>query len=44
MDFRYTPRQADLKARAAAYTALLIPYEQQAEEAGDRCPPKPSAS
>lgn len=44
MDFRYTPEQADLKARAAAYTRLLMRYEDQSEEAGGRCPPTPSAS
>lgn len=38
MDFRYTPRQADLKARAAAYTELLFRYEDQAEEAGGPLP------
>ncbi|MET7801490.1 acyl-CoA dehydrogenase family protein [Streptomyces decoyicus] len=38
MDFRYTPRQADLKASAATYTELLFRYEDQAEEAGGPLP------
>ncbi|KJY40343.1 acyl-CoA dehydrogenase, partial [Streptomyces sp. NRRL S-444] len=38
MDFRYTPEQADLKARAAAYTRLLMRYEDQSEEAGGPLP------
>ncbi|KOU23360.1 acyl-CoA dehydrogenase [Streptomyces sp. WM6372] len=41
MDFRYTPEQADLKARAAAYARLLMRYEDQSEEAGG---PLPSAT
>ncbi|MFE2147406.1 acyl-CoA dehydrogenase family protein [Streptomyces sp. NPDC059456] len=41
MDFRYTPEQADLKARAAAYTRLLMRYEDRSEEAGG---PLPSAT
>ncbi|MER7956730.1 acyl-CoA dehydrogenase family protein [Streptomyces sp. NPDC096030] len=38
MDFRYTPEQADLKGRAAAYARLLMRYEDQAEEAGGPLP------
>ncbi|MEU9145490.1 acyl-CoA dehydrogenase family protein [Streptomyces sp. NPDC048349] len=38
MDFRYTPEQADLKARAAAYAQLLTGYEDQSEEAGGPLP------
>ncbi|MGE7384374.1 acyl-CoA dehydrogenase family protein [Streptomyces sp. NPDC004126] len=38
MDFRYTPEQAGLKARAAAYAKLLMRYEDQAEEAGGPLP------
>lgn len=38
MDFRYTPHQAGLKARAAAYTELLMRYENQSEEAGGPLP------
>ncbi|WP_031153861.1 acyl-CoA dehydrogenase family protein [Streptomyces xanthophaeus] len=38
MDFRYTPEQAALKARAAAYTRLLMSYEDQSEEAGGPLP------
>ncbi|MFJ3876343.1 acyl-CoA dehydrogenase family protein [Streptomyces sp. NPDC090077] len=38
MDFRYTPEQAELKARAAAYARLLMGYEDQAEEAGGPLP------
>ncbi|WP_234437875.1 acyl-CoA dehydrogenase family protein [Streptomyces sp. WM6368] len=38
MDFRYTPEQADLKARAAAYARLLMQYEDRSEEAGGPLP------
>lgn len=38
MDFRYTPEQADLKARAAAYARLLMTYEDRSEEAGGPLP------
>ncbi|MFD4143202.1 acyl-CoA dehydrogenase family protein [Streptomyces sp. NBC_00390] len=38
MDFRYTPEQADLKRRAAAYSRLLMGYEEQSEEAGGPLP------
>ncbi|MEV5972216.1 acyl-CoA dehydrogenase family protein [Streptomyces sp. NPDC051921] len=38
MDFRYTPEQTELKARAAAYTRLLMRYEEQSEEAGGPLP------
>ncbi|MBF9069404.1 acyl-CoA dehydrogenase family protein [Streptacidiphilus fuscans] len=38
MDFRYTPEQADLKRRAAAYTRLLMQYEDQSEQAGGPLP------
>ena len=38
MDFRYTPEQADLKARAGAYARLLMRYEDQSEEAGGPLP------
>lgn len=38
MDFRYTPEQAGLKARAAAYAHLLMGYEDQSEEAGGPLP------
>lgn len=38
MDFRYTPEQAALKSRAAAYTRLLMAYENQSEEAGGPLP------
>ncbi|WP_327327675.1 acyl-CoA dehydrogenase family protein [Streptomyces sp. NBC_01210] len=38
MDFCYTPEQADLKARAAAYARLLMQYENQSEEAGGPLP------
>ncbi|MFF0558521.1 acyl-CoA dehydrogenase family protein [Streptomyces sp. NPDC004266] len=38
MDFRYTPEQTELKARAAACTRLLMRYEEQSEEAGGPLP------
>lgn len=38
MDFRYTPEQADLKARAAGYARLLMGYEDRSEEAGGPLP------
>ncbi|MEZ0089234.1 acyl-CoA dehydrogenase family protein [Streptacidiphilus sp. EB129] len=38
MDFRYTPEQADLKRRAAAYSQLLMRYEDQSEQAGGPLP------
>lgn len=38
MEFRYTPEQADLKARAAAYSRLLMTYEDRSEEAGGPLP------
>ncbi|OEU86774.1 acyl-CoA dehydrogenase [Streptomyces abyssalis] len=38
MDFRYTPEQADLKARAAAYSQRLMQYENESEEAGGPLP------
>ncbi|MEU0368969.1 acyl-CoA dehydrogenase family protein, partial [Streptomyces sp. NPDC006283] len=38
MDFRYTPQQADLKARAAAYSQRLMEYENASEEAGGPLP------
>ncbi|WP_328972250.1 acyl-CoA dehydrogenase family protein [Streptomyces sp. NBC_00239] len=38
VDFRYTPEQAALKARAADYTRLLMRYEDQSEEAGGPLP------
>ncbi|NUL34742.1 acyl-CoA dehydrogenase, partial [Streptomyces lunaelactis] len=38
MDFRYTPDQADLKARSAAYARLLMQYEDQSEQAGGPLP------
>src|SRR5215467_2835576 len=38
MDFRYTAGQADLKRRAAAYTALLQRYEDVSEQAGGPLP------
>ncbi|MFI7241741.1 acyl-CoA dehydrogenase family protein [Streptomyces qinglanensis] len=38
MDFRYTPEQAELKARAAAYSQRLMRYENESEEAGGPLP------
>ena len=38
MDFAYTPAQQELKARAAAYAALLMDYEDEAERAGGPLP------
>ncbi|MFF7202305.1 acyl-CoA dehydrogenase family protein [Streptomyces sp. NPDC008141] len=38
MEFRYTPEQADLKARSAAYSRLLMQYEDQSEQAGGPLP------
>lgn len=38
MDFRYTAAQADLKRRAAAYTALLQSHEDASEQAGGPLP------
>ncbi|MFJ8074237.1 acyl-CoA dehydrogenase family protein [Streptomyces sp. NPDC096176] len=38
MDFRYSPQQADLKARAAAYSQRLMEYENESEEAGGPLP------
>ena len=34
MDISYTPAQAELRARAAAYTELLYPYEVEVELSG----------
>jgi acyl-CoA dehydrogenase len=38
MEFRYTAAQADLKRRAAAYTALLQRHEDASEQAGGPLP------
>jgi alkylation response protein AidB-like acyl-CoA dehydrogenase len=38
MDFAYTPEQRELKGRAAAYAALLMTYEDEAEQAGGPLP------
>ncbi|MFE9330386.1 acyl-CoA dehydrogenase family protein [Streptomyces sp. NPDC006925] len=38
MDFRYTPEQAELKARAAAYSQRLMSYENESEEADGPLP------
>ncbi|MEU3189704.1 acyl-CoA dehydrogenase family protein [Streptomyces sp. NPDC006992] len=38
MDFRYTPEQAELKARAAAYSQRLMSYENASEEADGPLP------
>jgi alkylation response protein AidB-like acyl-CoA dehydrogenase len=38
MDFAYTPQQRALKARAAEYAALLMTYEDEAEQAGGPLP------
>ncbi|MBG0850504.1 acyl-CoA/acyl-ACP dehydrogenase [Streptomyces spinoverrucosus] len=38
MDFRYSPEQADLKARAAAYAQRLMRFEDASEEAGGPLP------
>src|SRR5215813_1487942 len=38
MDFRYSAAQADLKARAAAYTQMLQRYEDVSEQAGGPLP------
>ncbi|HKD98542.1 MAG TPA: acyl-CoA dehydrogenase family protein [Micromonosporaceae bacterium] len=38
MEFRYTAEQADLKRRAAAYTALLQRYEDISEQSGGPLP------
>ena len=38
MDFRYTAAQADLMARAAAYTELLQRYEDVSEQSGGPLP------
>ena len=38
MEFRYSAAQADLKRRAAAYTALLQRYEDESEREGGPLP------
>ncbi|MFF5289839.1 acyl-CoA dehydrogenase family protein [Paractinoplanes globisporus] len=38
MDFSYSPDQLDLKRRAAEYTALLMEYEDESEQAGGPLP------
>ena len=34
MDFSYTPAQADLRRRAAAYAEMLYPHEEAVELSG----------